>query len=82
MTCVVISRSPTEKSMTMDAPKINKRICSLLWVADITGIKKTNKSCTLEALFQMEKSSELSPINRYGSTVAKFLTIHRSKKVV
>ena len=29
-----------------------------------------------EALF-----SEVSPINRYGSTVAKFLTVHRSKKV-
>ena len=25
---------------------------------------------------------ELSPINRYGSTVAKFLTVHRSEKVV
>ena len=25
---------------------------------------------------------EVSPINRYGSTVAKFLTVHRSEKVV
>ena len=74
MTCVVISRSPTEKSMTMDAPKINKRICSLLWVADITGIKKTNKFCTLsslEALFQMEKSS--------GSLSYKSLRFNRSE---
>ena len=26
--------------------------------------------------------AELSPINRYGSTVAKFLTVHCSEKVV
>ena len=26
--------------------------------------------------------SEISPINRYGSTVAKFLTVHHSEKVV
>ena len=26
--------------------------------------------------------SEVSPIKRYGSTVAKFLTVHRNKKVV
>ena len=26
--------------------------------------------------------SEVSPLNRYGSTVAKFLTVHRFEKVV
>ena len=29
-----------------------------------------------------EVSPELSPINRYGSTVAKFLMVRRSEKVV
>ena len=29
-----------------------------------------------------KQDPELSPINRYGSTVAKFLTVHRSEKVV
>ena len=35
-----------------------------------------------EAVHSFIPSPEVSPINRYGSTVAKVLTVHRSEKVV
>ena len=35
-----------------------------------------------ELKVRLNSSSEVSPINHYGSTVAKFLTVHRIEKVV